>query len=341
MERFVRAGQSNEFGLKTVVARAGAGEVIFFVAMVDRIAEVLRLRGDGDPVDVRRSKALGVIANPARALRLLASVTDLAEPTGTDAPSNPCTDPEPTYPEQADPAGSPGPAADAEEVSESDVHPSQNDADDPPGAGASVPPAWGWPVDPRRLLPEATLYIHLSEAALRSGAGVARMEGVGPITVAQVAEFLGHTNVRTVPVVDVAGQAPVDAYEVPASMREALHLRGPACVFPWSSNLSRRKDADHVVPYVPPDDGGPPGQTSMENLAPLGRFAHRLKTHGRWRLRRTGPGVHLWRSPHGHLVRVGPDGSHHLGRHTVLPWGERGVIDLYDSGVRVHYQPAG
>ena len=185
------------------------------------------------------------------------------------------------------------------------------------------------------------MYIHLSEAALRSGSGVARMEGVGPITVAQVVEFLGHTNVRTVPVVDVAGQAPVDAYEVPASMREALHLRGPACVFPWSSNLSRRKDADHVVPYVPPDDGGPPGQTSMENLAPLGRFAHRLKTHGRWRLRRTGPGVHLWRSPHGHLVRVGPDGSHHLGRHTVLPWGERGVIDLYDSAVRVHYQPAG
>ena len=167
------------------------------------------------------------------------------------------------------------------------------------------------------------------------------MEGVGPITVGQVKEFLGHTHVRTVPVVDLADQRPVDAYEVPASMREALHLRSPACASPWSSHLSRRKDADHVVPYVPPDDGGPPGQTCLENLAPLGRFAHRVKTHGRWRLRQTGPGVFEWRSPHGYRVRVGPDGSRLLGRHTVLPWGERGVIDLYESTVTLRYEHAG
>ncbi len=119
-------------------------------------------------------------------------------------------------------------------------------------------------VDPRRLLPNATLYIHVSQAALRSGVGVARMEGVGPITIGQVQEFLGHTNVRPVRVVDLPGQVPVDAYEVPAGMREALYLRNPACVAPYASNLSRGKDADHVVPYLSPDRGGPPGQTAME-----------------------------------------------------------------------------
>ena len=177
-------------------------------------------------------------------------------------------------------------------IGELDVHPADNDADDPEPATAPCPTCAGEGVvtgsmsgdptaflkpglagvDPRRLLPNATLYIHVSEEALRSGVGVARMEGVGPITIGQVQEFLGHTNVRPVRVVDLPGQVPVDAYEVPAGMREALYLRNPACVAPYASNLSRRKDADHVMPYLSPDRGGPPGQTAMDNLGLLSRF---------------------------------------------------------------------
>ena len=127
-------------------------------------------------------------------------------------------------------------------------------------------------------------------------------------------EFLGHTNVRVVPVVDPANQDPVDGYVVPASMAEALHLRNPFCVFPWGTNRSRKKDKDHNKPYVPLASGGPPGQTSMDNLALLTRFSHRLKTHGRWRLRQTSPGVYEWRSPHGYLFRVDETGTYPLGR---------------------------
>ena len=58
LERFVITGQSNEHGLKTLVAKATAGEVIYLVAMVDRIAEILLHQGDTDPVGARRSKAL-------------------------------------------------------------------------------------------------------------------------------------------------------------------------------------------------------------------------------------------------------------------------------------------
>ncbi len=71
LDRFVRTGQSSEFGLKTLVARAAAGDVVFFVAMVDRIAQILLLNGDTDRVDVRRSKAIGILATPARALLML------------------------------------------------------------------------------------------------------------------------------------------------------------------------------------------------------------------------------------------------------------------------------
>ena len=177
--------------------------------------------------------------------------------------------------------------------------------------GACVkPPA----VDPRKLLPNATLYIHMSEAMLRGEGGVARIEGVGPVTRDQVIEFLGHTNVRALPVLDLAAQAPVDGYEVPQRMDEAAHLRNPACVSPWATHLSRRKDNDHPVPYLPPARGGPPGQTGLHNLARLGRFPHRVKTHGRWRLRQTGPGVYEWTSPHGYRFQVDGSGTHPLGK---------------------------
>jgi len=349
LRRFVRSGQSNEYGLKTLVARANAGDVIFFVAMVDRIAQVLAVHGDTDPVDVRRSKAIGILATPERALRLLQSVTP--------------TDPDPTDPTddggeaedrdgaidgvEGDGSGAAGTSADGdaadelgdpEVVGELDVHPSQNDADDAPpeprpcpaceGTGGVVgdPTPFLKPgrVDPRQLLPDATLYVHLSQAALRRGTGAAGaepiaggsgfVEGVGPVTVQQVAEFLRHTNVRVVPVLDLADQGAVDAYRVPARMAEALHLRNPACVSPWGTNTSRRKDKDHVIPYLPLERGGRPGQTHLGNLAWLARFPHRLKTHGRWRLRQTGPGSYEWRSPHGYRFRVDRGGTHYLGK---------------------------
>ncbi len=89
MERFVRTGQSSEHGLKTLFVRANAGDVILFVAMADRIAQILYLRGDHAPADVRRSKAVGIMATPARALRLLEEV----ENTPIWAPPDDLTDP--------------------------------------------------------------------------------------------------------------------------------------------------------------------------------------------------------------------------------------------------------
>jgi hypothetical protein len=41
------------------------------MATVNRIAEILRLQGDMESADVRRSKAIGILAQPALALQLL------------------------------------------------------------------------------------------------------------------------------------------------------------------------------------------------------------------------------------------------------------------------------
>jgi Domain of unknown function (DUF222) len=70
-ERFVRLGRTSEHGLKLIIARAAAGDAIWFKATVDRIADILARQGDTDPVDVLRSKAIGILAQPAEALRLL------------------------------------------------------------------------------------------------------------------------------------------------------------------------------------------------------------------------------------------------------------------------------
>jgi hypothetical protein len=346
MARFVRTGQSSEYGIKTLIARANAGDVIFFQAMVDRIAQILLQQGDLDSADVRRSKAVGILGNPLRALALLEWGAQQAT-GGSNANDDAGASDDTAGDDSSDDAGDAGDGSDGggsdgggdpEVIGEGDVHPSQNDADDPipephpcPGCGGTGsttgqltdqmtgdPTPFTKPsqVDPRKLLPNATLYVHISEEMLRGAEGVARVEGVGPVTRQQVIDFLGHTSVRTVPVLDLASQAPVDGYEVPGRMADAAHLRNPACVSPWASNLSRRKDNDHPVPYLAPDKGGPPGQTGLHNLARLGRFAHRVKTHGRWRLRQTGPGIYEWTSPHGYRFRVDGEGTHPLGKGT-------------------------
>ena len=61
----------SEDGLKTIVAKASAGDVVWFLATVNRIAEILTSCGDTDPLGARRAKAVGILARPAEALRLL------------------------------------------------------------------------------------------------------------------------------------------------------------------------------------------------------------------------------------------------------------------------------
>ena len=154
------------------------------------------------------------------------------------------------------------------------------------------------------------LYLHLDAAALLDPtAGLGRAERLGPVTASLIRQWLGQTQAAILPVLRTDRTDPIDAHDPPAWMRELVILRDRFCVFPYCDRASRETDLDHIDPYRSPDDGGPPGQTRPDNLAPLCRGHHRAKTFGGWRYTRNRDGTYTWHSPHGRRYRVHPDGS--------------------------------
>ncbi|MFC5728648.1 MULTISPECIES: hypothetical protein [Nocardioides] len=182
----------------------------------------------------------------------------------------------------------------------------------------------------------ATIFVHLHRDVLTGRVpGVARVEGIGPMLLAQVVELLRHRNVSVKPVIDLNDGVSVNAYEHPAACKERTGLRNLYDVFPHSTSMiSRGLDLDHPTPY---DVHGPPGQTGDRNAAPLTRRHHRAKTHLGYHLRQLSLDAYRWESPHG-LVRVvtrrgtcvvepirGPD--------------RRLLGELYPSRVSVGFEP--
>ncbi|WP_162244501.1 HNH endonuclease, partial [Marmoricola sp. Leaf446] len=198
---------------------------------------------DTDPLDVRRARAVGVLADPQHALDLLSGRPDAAPSTG--------------------------------------------------GTGS------------------LDLVVHLTPADLTDQHGVATVEGLGAVSAGLLADWLGRhrladgrISVRAV--VDLGDTRAVDAHDPPPLMRERVVLRDGHCVFPGCRVDSRRCDLDHVVPYLAPSEGGPPGQTTAANLAPLCRRHHNAKTHGGWDYERRTDGSYTWTSPTQHPYDVIP-----------------------------------
>jgi len=272
-------------GTLSVMMEADAVDVAAFDGTLTEIADGLGRLGDPDGVDVRRSKAVGVIADPQGALNLLAGKAAVAE--------------------GAEPAGAAEAAVDDANKDVAECRPRV-------------------PVAPKRK--PLMLYVHLSADAVRASvataaqtaaaadaadASVARVEGLGPVLAEQVRAWAGCADLRVQPVIDLADRRSVDSYEVPARMSEQVLLRDPCCPFPYCSNLSRHKDNDHVVQFDSgdADQRPPPGQTSPDNLAPLCRRHHRIKTHSAWRYVMAPLGTYLWTSPRGRRYRVDDTGT--------------------------------
>ena len=135
------------------------------------------------------------------------------------------------------------------------------------------------------------------------------------LTADAVREWLSvpGTQVVVKPVIDLADQIAVDSYEIPDRISTRVKLKRPTCVFPHCTRTSARVDLDHIDEYVPPDCGGPPGQTATDRLAPLCRRHHRAKTHpspdGQWDYVQLTPTTWLWTSPHSLRFLVHPDGT--------------------------------
>jgi hypothetical protein len=210
-----------------------------------------------------------------------------------------------------------------------------------------------WP----RLLPRVVLHLHLAEETIQAArdgtaAGAVRWEGEGPVTLQYVREQLAPFHAFTItPVLDLAGQEPVDCYEIPRRHRRAVRLRTPADCFPFAANLDP-VDLDHTQAYQHASGAGErpvPGQSRMGNYSPMGRFHHRVKTHGRWQVAQPFDGIYVWRDPHGHYYLVDHTGTRKITppanraeqeqprpAKPATPAGARGralVIELYPSDV--------
>ena len=333
-EQFARRTRSSEHGIAGFYLRSTVGVVARVEASVAFLADALAAFGDRDTEDLRRVKAMALLANPARAVELLAAFAALRARTVD----------EPLHVPGAglDPLDQPGEGSGLDELDQPGDPLTRMDTFArrvgftptrlPTGlsTGPRDDETPGFCFDWADLLPSLTLHLHLSTEDLARGqGGVVRWEGEGPVTHRFVHEHLRplHRYLIT-PVVDLAHQAPVDAYEIPDRLRRAVHLRTPADTFPYSSNLSRAVDLDHTVPHAHANAG----ETRAGNLGPLGRHGHRIKTHGRWTLRQPFDGIYLCRDPHGRVYLVDHTGTHPVGPPTTYD----PDLDLWPTDTVIH-----
>lgn len=204
-----------------------AADLKAFEATASKIARLLGLQANAsgdlvEPLEIRRARAIGILAEPAAAAALLAG--DLsARPSGHE------------------------------------------------------------------------LVVHVTAEALTGVDPIAHVEGPLKARLAQqVVEWLGGVSHFTVlPVIDLNEPEASASRQVTEAMGRRARLRVPTCAFPYCDRPSRNCDIDHLVP------SGNGGATSDENLVPLCRHHHRLKTHAGWSYTQIEPRVWLWRDPHG------------------------------------------
>ena len=309
-ERYVRLSRSDEHGYRHLIARITLGDAAALDAMTDRIADILGHleHGHDHNHDELRSLALGWLARPIDLLKLLLDHTERPEThEATEADCGAVTS------EDARPAWAP-------------AH-----LDDLLGrlAGMSTRQL-------ATLRPRARLFVHITDDTLRAlltgtGAGVARVEGIGPLDVHQLAEVLGHADVSVTPVLDLRQRRRVDAYEHPETLKDHVWVQTGGDCYPFSPRSATRDgvDYDHATPY---DDTGPPGQTGTHNSGPLRRSHHRTKTHGGLTTRVVGPGRHLWTTPHGQTLLVDHRGTTHLPAQQAAA-----MTDAIDDGVELYF----
>jgi hypothetical protein len=307
-QRYVRLSRTDEHGYRHVIAKVTAGDAAWIDAMLDRVADILATTmGHDHNHDELRSIAMGWLARPVDLLKLLLEHTE--------------TDPDPGPDPVTDEPGQPAWASDhfAETVDKLCALPARRLA---------------------RLRNRGRLFVHLTDETLRTGNGVARVEGVGPIDVRQLHEVLGHADVTVTPVLDLRRRRRVDAYEHPEDIKDHVWTQTGGDCFPFSPRTATRDhvDYDHAIPY---DDTGPPGQTGPHNSGPLRRRHHRAKTFGGFTARVAGPGRHLWRTPHGQAFLVDHTGTTRLTREQADTIAEApDGVEIYFSKVAVDYPPA-
>ncbi|MFC4784619.1 hypothetical protein ACT8ZV_09100, partial [Nocardioides sp. MAHUQ-72] len=200
-----------------------AGDTLDLTAFHDLVcdqAAQLKAMGDQDDLEVRKAKALGVIAAQQATLDLL-SVTghDTGQPT--DQPA----------------------AAPVDAAAVTDVKPR------PPRTRLYL----HLNLADLSLADLATGCTTTEPGT--SGTVTGTVERLGPATIDLIKDWVGRSRVTVQPVIDLATTKAVDQHDPPPWMAELVILRDGHCVFPWCQIDARRSDLDHIEPYVPLDEG--------------------------------------------------------------------------------------
>ncbi|WP_439939577.1 hypothetical protein ACS3YM_08240 [Nocardia sp. N13] len=313
--RYVTSSRTDEFGLRTVIARVEAGDAVWVEATIARVAEILAPTHPDTGPDALRAIAFGYLARPAELLQLLLEHTEHTE------------HPEPADPEPADPDLDLDLPADEAAVDEEETETPSRATAFPADLLDALRA-----VDLTPLAPQAVLYVHLHEAALTGADAVARAEDLGPVALSALRSLLGRTRLTVRPVRDLSSRVRSTAYEHPEALKEQTYLRTAGDYWPYATSTSRRVDYDHPTPY---DDTGPPDpqhpQTGSHNSGPLGRRHHRWKTHAGHRSRQCGDGRYVWLTPHGLAFLVD-----HLGTHPIHPDQAQQIYDA-PPGVDLYF----
>ena len=278
-DQFAKRTRSSEEGTAAgFYVRSTVGLIARLDATISFLADALTAFGDGDVEDLRRVKAVALLANPVRAVELLAAFAALRADSvllrvawgvvSTSSTSRrTCSTSRKTCSTSRRTCST---------GRRTRLDRPEGSLDQPDGALARMDafarrvgftprrlPDWltaqgsgpstathpitdhAFEFDWSRLLPSLTMYLHFSADDLARGeGGVVRWEGEGPVTHAFVHDHLRPLHRYVIkPVIDLARQAPVDAYEVPDRLREAVHLVAPSDVFPfaWRSEPRARR----------------------------------------------------------------------------------------------------
>lgn len=296
--RYVHVGRYMD-GCVQVVAQVDVLAGAFVDAQVDRLADIMLAEGAVGTKPELRATALGILATPARALAMLQRA---AQPSLDEAADTLHSDPTQEPPDEM---------SDDLTAVESGVCPA--------GRGHLCGAV---SVSPDSLLPKVDLVVHVSArggrdyspSALGTVDGIltrligpaARLDGMGEYPTQNLGDLLTGVRVVVRPVIDLNDTPSVDRYEIPRRTRFATTTRHTYDVFPFSGRRAATLDLDHTIPW---HRHGPPGQTAVDNLAPMSRRAHRAKTCGAWTLTRGPDGRMEWESPLGFRYEVTPVGS--------------------------------
>ena len=212
-ERFVRLGRSSEHGLKLIIARATAGDAIWFKATIDRIADILAQQGDTDPVEVRRSKAIGILAQPAQALAtaLPASTRRLGRTRRTrrccDRRRADDADDERRFAERSTMLNQPTTRRPLPALASPAAAPTSQRGSGHPSVAAASHRRRSTRTGPG---PAPSSMSISAKKPSRAGSGVARVEDVGPVLLSRLRTLLGeHCSISLKPVIDLpAGHTP-------------------------------------------------------------------------------------------------------------------------------------